>query len=385
MHFEYPLQNSDWSAAAVWSPVPDEWDAQTFERLTTTQLDPDQVERITRPAECYPRQEEVLAVHWHPEFVPGELIEQRAAALFPAARDVLIIPTEHNVLHEWQGTCGVEIDCYSASFARKVQLLAHFAAPRLARADRFRRLLDETYAYRATQLDELLVSLSAPDRIDRRVEAAGRCGAEDELVAFVERASARLAALLEDRRAETAPAMCNNRLVRAWFESLRERWDDRLITRALLLLREVKRLVKQAFAPERFQPTEEIIAEIRGLGGAVVIPHPEQFWPILLAGYDVDGIEVWNPRSREYTEFLIDWVSEHNAAQRGRRPLLVLMGDDCHMGELVVDPARQDPEKSGRELGVQPGWDDPAIRARLAAAGMSRGRSIAEYRARLSL
>ncbi len=44
----------------------------------------------------------------------------------------------------------------------------------------------------------------------------------------------------------------------------------------------------------------------------MVIPHPEQFWPILLADYDVDGYEVWNPQSREYTDFLIRALDNQN-------------------------------------------------------------------------
>ena len=125
-------------------------------------------------------------------------------------------------------------------------------------------------------------------------------------------------------------------------------------------------------------------SEVRALGGGVIIPHPEQFWPILLADYDVDGYEVWNPQSQRYTDFLIAAVGRANAcAGLSARRKLVFMGDDTHMGEKVKDIAQQNPEKSGREIGCQPAWDDLEISKRLILSGMSREIVIREYRERL--
>ena len=115
-----------------------------------------------------------------------------------------------------------------------------------------------------------------------------------------------------------------------------------------------------------------------------MIPHPEQFWPILLENYDVDGIEVWNPQSYEYTRFLIDVVNRENRTFRRRqRPLLITMGDDCHLGEKIKDPRYQDAAKAGREIGWQPPWEDLAIAKRLIAANCCRERVIQDYRDRL--
>ena len=47
-----------------------EEDDQAFARINDTKLTPEQVERIVNPPRTYPRQEYVLAVHWHPEHVP---------------------------------------------------------------------------------------------------------------------------------------------------------------------------------------------------------------------------------------------------------------------------------------------------------------------------
>ena len=123
---------------------------------------------------------------------------------------------------------------------------------------------------------------------------------------------------------------------------------------------------------------------VRGVGGCIIIPHPEQFWPVLLDDLDVDGIEVWNPQSFQYTEFLIDVVNRGNRSARGgRKPLLLTMGDDCHLGEKVKDPALQDPLKAKREVGLQPPWNDLSIRKRLVAANASRKNVIHEYKERL--
>jgi hypothetical protein len=80
----------------------------------------------------------------------------------------------------------------------------------------------------------------------------------------------------------------------------------------------VKALVKVEFSLKYFYRTSEVIEEARALGAGIVIPHPEQFWPILLKEYDVDGIEVWNPQSRRYTEFLISVLNRRNQ-KRGSR------------------------------------------------------------------
>lgn len=70
-----------------------------------------------------------------------------------------------------------------------------------------------------------------------------------------------------------------------------------------------------------------------------MIPHPEQFWPILLTGYDVDGVEVWNPQSHRYTNFLVSVLNEKNRRMdSSERPLLIFMGDDTHMSEKPVIP-----------------------------------------------
>ena len=215
--------------------------------------------------------------------------------------------------------------------------------------------------------------------------AVAETGASEDLVAGVRVQAGKLRRLLEAGESFTPPEAIKNKLVRNYFDALRERVDGRVIQRAQALLTAVKRFVKEGFSLDYFYRTSEIIEEARSLGAGIVVPHPEQFWPILLADYDVDGYEVWNPQSQEYTEFLINVVTRKNRSRRqGDRPLLIFMGDDCHMSEKLKEPALQDSEKGAREVGLQPAWDDLNIRKSVIIAGVTRRKLIDEYKARLA-
>ncbi|MHC1790516.1 hypothetical protein [Solidesulfovibrio sp.] len=367
-------------------PAVTEDDERDFLRINDTTLSPDQIERIVAPTRTYPRQEYVLATHWHPEHVPMELLKKRLDTLYPNRIDELIIPTQHNVLMEYNGYHGVEVDCYSSGFNRKVQLLLHFGQNfDLDRADVLKSMLRHTHRYRASQLFEYLDALAEPAFEDRRQRAAGRTNAEEELVAFVRLQAAKIKNLILAHEAELSDDVYKNKLVRNFLDALRSRFGDRTINRAQVYAKAVKDLVKEEFSLSYFYRATEVIEEARALGAGIVIPHPEQFWPILLADYDVDGIEVWNPQSQLYTEFLINVVNRRNRmGWHGKRPILVFMGDDCHMSEKTRPIAEQDPEKATREIGLQPAWHDFSIRKSLIINGVSRRKVIDEYRARLS-
>ena len=364
---------------------PGEWDQETFARIVSTDLSPDQVERLVTPSEVFHRQAAVMAVHWHPEWIPLELARRRLETAFPNRQRELVIPTQHNELMTMGGLAGVEVDCYSAGFNRKVQLLLHLREGRLARADVLRSMLLHTSQYRSGQLWEFLDSLVAPPRDQRRQEAAAETGANEEVVEFATLHARKLKALLEQHEQRLPRIMIKNKLVSEFIAAQRAHNPDRLINRALLYVQAVKQLVKRDFSLQYFYRTSEVIEEARSLGAGVVIPHPEQFWPILLADYDVDGYEVWNPQSRQFTEFLINVLCRQNKSRRPKeRRLLVFMGDDTHLGEKTKDPALQDRAKGSREVGLQPAWDDPPIRKALMLAGMERDRVLEEYEGRLT-
>ncbi|WP_300157582.1 hypothetical protein [Solidesulfovibrio sp.] len=365
-------------------PAVTEDDERDFARINDVSLSPEQVERIVSPARTYPRQEYVLATHWHPEHVPMELLKKRIDRLYPNRVDELIIPTQHNVLLEYDGCQGVEVDCYSSGFNRKVQLLLHFKGLDAERAEVLAAMLRHTHRYRASQLFEYLDALCEPAGEARRQTAAGRSNVDEDLVTFVSIQAAKIKALILAHEAELPEDTYKNKLVRNFLDTLRSRFGDRIVNKAQVYAKAVKELVKEAFSLSYFYRASEVIEEARALGAGIVIPHPEQFWPILLADYDVDGIEVWNPQSQQYTEYLINVVNRRNRlGWHGKRPLLIFMGDDCHMSEKTRDPAEQDAAKATREIGLQPAWHDFAIRKSLIINGVSRRKIINEYRARL--
>jgi hypothetical protein len=361
-------------------------DVRIYRLITSTELTSAQAERIRTPVQVYPKQRSLLAVHWHPEFIPMELIRARIEASFPNREAELVIPTQHNELMSYDGRyTGVEVDCYSASFRRKVQLLFHFSAERLQeRAGVFRAMLEHTRKYRQTQLMDLIDSFLDPKHEARLEEAARRSGADEALVEFTRIHVCRIRQLLDQFEATTPSQMIKNKILRNYFDALRDEFDDRLIDHVQIFIKAVKKLVKRGFALDYFYRTEEVMEEGQRLGACVVIPHPEQFWPILLDDLPVDAIEVWNPQSFEYTPFLIDVVNRQNQRAPHRdRPVLLTMGDDCHLGEKVKEPRYQDPAKARREVGLQPPWDDLNVRKQLIVADALRPRVIQEYKDRL--
>jgi hypothetical protein len=367
-------------------PEPTAEDEADFQAIVATELTPEQEDQIRSPGSVHSEQRHTLAVHWHPEFIPLPLVRERMGAMFPAVEEELCIPTQHNELLALNGFSGVEVDCFSSDFNQKIQLLAHFQTDRVARAVTFRDMLDHTRNYRRMQLGSLLDALETKQNGNGEFarRAAGLSGADGRVVAFAAAVAHKLRSLLERHKAKVARDSLKNKLVRNFLNRKRGVYGDTFVSRVQVYVNEVKTAVKSAFSPEYYYDTREIIEEIRGLGGGVVIPHPEQFWPVLLAGYDVDGYEVWNPQSRRYTEFLISVVAEQNRNRpKHCRELLVFMGDDCHMSEKVLPPAEQDPLKAAREVGLQPAWDDPNIRKKLTADQARRERVVQRYRERL--
>lgn len=361
-----------------------ESDETRFWAVVSEALTDQQKAQVAVPERTFPRQEAVLAVHWHPEHIDMDLIRQRIDAAFPNRKQSLIIPTQHNELMSFGDYTGVEVDCYSRGFNQKVQLLLHFESDRVADAAVLKEMLAHTFKYRSSQLFDFIRTLTDPNT-ERLDQAARQTGANPALVAFV-RAYVGKISLLLDRHADQIPTRSiKNKILRNFFDTLRPDHGDALIDRAQTFLTAVKKIVKAHFPFHYFYRTSEVIEEARSLNAGIVIPHPEQFWPVLLAEYDVDGIEVWNPQSRKYTPFLISVLREKNQRRTGaKRDLLIFMGDDTHMAEKIRDPADQKPEKAAREIGYQPAWEDLTIRKRLIMANAGRRHVIEAYKARLA-
>jgi hypothetical protein len=279
---------------------------------------------------------------------------------------------------------GVEVDCYSRGFQRKVQLLLHFQTSRLESANVFKAMLKHTFRYRSSQLYAFLDMVTNPKFDDYLQLASEETGMDIDVVRFSRIQSKKLQLLLEKHERRIPQDVFKNRLLRDFIDVQRHLFPEALINRAQVFLRSVKRLVKENFSLTYFYRTSEFIEEARSLGCGIVVPHPEQFWPILLADYDVDGYEVWNPQSREYTEFLINVINRQNKWRPlGRRQLLIFMGDDTHMSEKIKDSEQVEADKYYRDIGLQPAWDDLTIRKSLIVGNVNRAGIIKEYKARL--
>ena len=362
-----------------------EWDHQAYMEIISPDLTPEQVEQVVTPPQTYPKQRRILAVHWHPEWIPFDLISRRIDNLYPKYTEELIIPTQHNKLLTWGSYSGVEIDCYASGFRRKVQLLLHFEAEKVKDAHVLKSMLRHTFKYRSSQLHNFMQAILDPVGQEDREQAVQETGANELLVKFVRFYTAKLRKLIDQEEANTPDFMIKNKLLTEFLQAQALRHQEINPARVLLLLKAVKKIVKRKFSLEYFFRASEVIEEVRSLGGGIVIPHPEQFWPILLADYDVDGYEVWNPQSSEYTNFLIKALTNQNRKfSRNSKRLLIFMGDDTHMSSKIKDPSIVERAKREREIGLQPAWDELAIRKTLSLADASRKKVIQDYKERLA-
>lgn len=369
------------------APEPDADDTALFRSLVDTEITAEQAAQLTTPAHTYPDQRHVLAIHWHPQHVSLETARQRITRLFPDSSDMLIIPTEHNALHEWDEFAGVEADCRDLRLDLKVQLLLHFKAERVREAHTLRSMLAHTARYRGLQLRDLLETAAAPaaTRHRHRTERAVRAtGADHTVVALAAACARKLLALLGDEVDAPSTDERRSTLLRDFVEARRPLFGPMLTPQLHAYTKALRDRVKAEFPLRFFHDAHAFIEEARGLGGVVTIPHPEQFWPILLAGYDVDAIEVWNPQSRRHTNFLISVIRENNENRFRNRPVLITMGDDTHLGELLRQAEGPDKARLSREIGVQPLWTDATTLMELQAAGMVRDHVMAAYRERLN-
>lgn len=374
---------------------------KAFTKLTDIDVSPAQEERARTPHRIFPEQRSVFATHWHPENVPFHCLRDRLTAMYPAQEKSLIIPTEHNIIMEWDNFAGVEVDCYDADLGLKVQLLLHFKAERVAlpknedeektqtghSSHTLHTMLAETANYRGYQLLDLLTLLEEkkPEVVN---QAAKQSGANKKIINTVARSAAQLHSLvshyMETQTTKYSAHICKNKLIRNYLDSTQP-LPKELMPIAQRYVQAVKKNMKKSFDYSNLHPVHHIIEEARALGAGIVIPHPEIFWPVLLTDYDIDGIEIWNPCSNRYTTFLLDMIARKNAIRKAHRHkiLLPFMGDDCHMAEKTRELALQDPEKAYREIGLQEPWDSPEILTRLEAMNMTKESIMDMYTERL--
>ena len=138
---------------------------------------------MTQPGRIVHQQEQVLAIHWPPDFIPMPLISKRLKAMYPAKRRSLTIPNRHKEITTCGDYAGVEIYCYSHGFKQKVQLLLHFVKSRLDEADLLKSILAHTFKHRPSQLFEFIHTITRP--VEARITlAASETGVNEALIQF---------------------------------------------------------------------------------------------------------------------------------------------------------------------------------------------------------
>ncbi|MDR0356189.1 MAG: hypothetical protein LBJ64_10735 [Deltaproteobacteria bacterium] len=355
-------------------------DIIAFDRLTSIDLTFEEQTLAGTPDQVDQQEKRLLAIHFHPEWIPLPLIENRLALAFPQAEDRLVIPTQHNRLTTMGDWAGVEVDCFAPNFGQKIQLLIHFKKTAITKAGAFKDMLDQTFSYRAHQLLEILAALTNPsESISKEIKDNGLDHEALDLASFF---AFRLEELIRTRNvlASERSEMLKNRLLTDFMLARNQGIEPALFSDSLAAANMVKSMVKRRLDYNRFRSAHEVIEEARSFNAGVIIPHPPQFWPALLDDLDVDGWEVWNPSTPKQTLFLIDCLSR----TKRRRPLLAFMGDDTHMSSKIRPNITEDKNGAGREIGFQPPWFDPEVVSALKKTGQSRERTMDEYRARMA-
>ncbi len=357
-----------------------------FDHLTSITLTPEEEELAARPDRVAPEAEQFLAVHWHPEWAPLDLIDRRLKTAFPRADHNLVIPTQHNKIMSFGPWAGVEADVYDRRYGLKVQLLIHFRADKLGRAGVLASMMDHTYNNRAHQLLDILDRLINPEVLPDQVKKSLKCSVDEESITMARFYAARLKALIERSGiiGSARDEMLKNRLLPDFLLACAGPQQRFQAEQALMFISVVKKSVKAALRPEAFHSPQEVIEEARSLGGGIVIPHPPAFWPILLSNLDVDGWEIWNPSTPRHTLFLLEALNSINEHRVAKRRLLAFMGDDTHMSAKFRRNLSDEKDSVGREIGFQDTWNQPEVSAALGRAGQGLRRTLDEYRSRLS-
>jgi hypothetical protein len=361
-----------------------EKDWAAFQRLTSIELSGEERRLAAAPQRAAPEAEEFMALHWHPEWIPLDLIEARLAAAFPAAKNALPIPTQHNKALRLGRWAGVEADAYDRAYGQKVHLLFHFRAENLPKAGTFLKMMDRTYNYRAHQLVDILNRLAGPDESWAPLSFSKKA-IQPEAARLARFYAIRLRALIDMSGilGSERDEMLKNRLLSDFMAARIKPKHESLMEQALLFIKAVKKSVKAELNPEAFYSPHELIEEARSFGAGVVIPHPPAFWPILLSDLDVDGWEIWNPSAPDHALFLAEALERANSNGRRKRKLLAFMGDDTHMSAKIRPDALDKKANKRPEIGFQDAWQDPLLAPVLRRSGQSRANTLNEYRARL--
>ncbi|MDR2339652.1 MAG: hypothetical protein LBF40_05925 [Deltaproteobacteria bacterium] len=359
----------------------DEMDWAIFEGLTCIELTEGERLLATTPGMVDVSDRNVMALHFHPEWVPIGMIDERLRKAFPNAKGRLAIPTQHNIIQGLDSFSGVEADVFCPECGAKLQFLIHLKSHRLNKPTAFASMIERTFRYRALQLLDILHELIEPGKC--MAEESDRLGFDITTAAIARIYASKLLLLIEKSGivGTLRAGMLKNRLLTDFICKRAMGFGKRETERLLEYVNRMKKLVKARLDPDRFHTPKELIEEARSLGAGVVIPHPPRFWPALLCDLDVDGWEVWNPSTPDHVMFLIDCLGRRKP---GKREPLAFMGDDTHMSAKIRPETLAKKISDQTEIGFQPPWDQAEVQAALKAAGQSRERTLNEYLERIS-
>src|SRR3972149_5713402 len=259
-----------------------EWDLMAYKKLVSIDLTEEQISQLRNPETVFEREDSIIAIHWHPEMAPVEIVKERIVKMFPNARESLIIPTQHNILMQCGNYSGVEVDCEAKEFNRKIQLLLHFRNESLANANILKSMLEHTFRYRQTQFYEYMETMVNSKYEKRLQKAVRQTGMEEDIVRFVRIYTKKFKKLLDANYSETPIVSIKNKLLTNYFFLLTEFYDQHIIDKAIILLLEAKRVMKRSFSIDYFYEAKEIIEEARRQGAGIIIPHPAKFRPVSL-------------------------------------------------------------------------------------------------------
>ncbi|MDR2405224.1 MAG: hypothetical protein LBE27_02520 [Deltaproteobacteria bacterium] len=360
----------------------DDEDWIIFNSLTNVKLSKDEVERAIMPDQVDEGEKDILAIHFHPEWVPMNLIEERLKNAFPNAKSRMVIPTQHNLIQGLDGYAGVEADVFAPDYNLKIQLLIHLQSKKLKKATKLKSMIEQTFQYRALQLLDYLEQIVNPDILMQK--EIKKLGASLEVMEAAKFYAQKLRLMIGEsviassKRAE----MLKNRLLTDFILIKGAPvLAPPMMEKIMIYAKQVKNLVKARLNPNRFHHAKNLIEEARSHGAGIIIPHPPRFWPVMLDDLDVDGWEVWNSSTPDHTTFLIDCLTRR---KKKKRDFLAFMGDDTHMSSKIRPDISTKKGSPKSEIGFQPPWEFPDVKNALKAANQSRKRTINEYLERIS-
>lgn len=232
-----------------------EWDLMVYKKLASIDLTEEQISQLRNPETVFEREDSIIAIHWHPEMAPVEVVEERIVKMFPNARESLIIPTQHNILMQCGNYSGVEVDCEAKEFNRKIQLLLHFRNESLANANILKSMLEHTFRYRQTQFYEYMETIVNSKYEKRLQKAVRQTGMEEDIVRFVRIYTKKFKKLLDANYSETPIVSIKNNVI------IRKN-KQRNTSRPLLVMMGDDTHMSEKFLPRHAQSPDKVAREV---------------------------------------------------------------------------------------------------------------------------